>query len=336
MQKRSILIIITVSLVTVISALFFMTVFSGVELIGLPVTMYKWAEGSELTASEKIVLYMRMPAILMALIAGIGLSVSGGVMQSITHNDLVSPFTLGISAAAAFGASVCIISGNSYLHSNIGIIIGAFIASCLCVSLVYGLSAKTGTGASVLVLTGIAMNYLFSALSATIQFFAQEYKLGEIIQWTFGTFNKATWANVGITAVVVVFALLVYFMISLPLDAMANNNDEIVMSLGVNPQRIRIIAGLTAVFITATVISFTGVIGFVGLIAPHIARLIVGNEHRLFLPMAGITGACLLLYSDTIGKYILYPVALPVGIVISFVGVPVFIHLVLAARKRGA
>ena len=115
---------------------------------------------------------------------------------------------------------------------------------------------------------------------------------------------------------------------------MAANDDETVISLGINPAGIRLSAGLVSVLLTSTVISFTGVIGFVGLIAPHIARILVGNEHRIFLPMTAATGSCLLLYADALGKYILYPVSIPVGIIISFIGVPIFVHLILSMKRK--
>lgn len=334
-QRYKVILLLVLALFLAVSGLFFVTAFSDLSIKDIPVILMKYFQNMKMTAQEKIIFYMRMPVICMAIVAGMALSVSGGVMQSVTHNDLVSPFTLGISSAAAFGASVCIVFGNSILHSAAGLIFGAFVASCICICLVYGLSSLTGGAASALVLTGIAMNYFFSALSASIQFLAQEYKLGEIIQWTFGTLNKATWSTVGITSLVLLVGILVYYLFALRLDAMAINDDETVTSLGINPIRVRWIVGLVSVFLTATVISFTGVIGFIGLIAPHIARLIIGNEHKTFLPAAGLIGACLLTYSDVIGKYILYPVSIPVGIVISFVGVPIFIHLIIKMRERG-
>lgn len=334
-QKRKWGLIIGLFVFMVISGMFFSTAFSDLSMINIPVIISKYFSGIQLSAQEKIIFYMRMPTIAMAIAAGMALSASGAVMQSITHNDLVSPFTLGVSSAAAFGASVCIVWGNAMFHSTIGMIIGAFLASCVCIILVYSLSMLTSGAVSALVLTGIAMNYFFSALSASIQFFAQEYKLGEIIQWTFGTLSKATWTATGITFGVLFFSIIIYYIFALRLDAMAINDDETVKSLGINPEKVRWIVGFVSVLLTATVISFTGVIGFVGLIAPHIARMIIGNEHKTFLPASGIIGACLLLYSDVIGKYILYPVSIPVGIVISFVGVPIFIHLVIKMRRWG-
>ena len=167
-RKKQLFLVGGITLLSCFSALFFMTVFSDIPISHLPQLLIRFFQNENLSPQEKIILYMRMPTVLMTILAGISLSISGGVMQSITHNDLVSPFTLGISAAAAFGASLCIVFGGSVLHSTGGLILGAFTASCLCISLVYGLSFKTGSAASTLVLIGIAMNYLFSAGSAAI------------------------------------------------------------------------------------------------------------------------------------------------------------------------
>lgn len=334
-QRNKILFIVGLLLFLIFSGLLFLTAFTDTSVKDTFGILYKYFYDERMTGQEKIIFYMRMPTVLMAIAAGSALAISGGVMQSITHNDLVSPFTLGISSAAAFGASACIAFGGYVFHSTIGMIGGAFASSLVCISMVYGLSMYTGGAASNLVLTGIAMNYLFSAMSAVIQFLAQEYKLGEIIQWTFGTLNKATWNTVGITFVVLLVSAIIYYFFALRLDAMSINDDETVKSLGINPKNVRGIVGLVSVLLTATVISFTGVIGFVGLVAPHIARLLIGNEHKTFLPASGLIGAGLLLYSDMIGKYIMHPVIIPVGIVIAFVGVPIFIHLIIKAREKG-
>lgn len=249
-RKKQLFLVGGITLLSCFSALFFMTVFSDIPISHLPQLLIRFFQNENLSPQEKIILYMRMPTVLMTILAGISLSISGGVMQSITHNDLVSPFTLGISAAAAFGASLCIVFGGSVLHSTGGLILGAFTASCLCISLVYGLSFKTGSAASTLVLIGIAMNYLFSAGSAAIQFLAKEYKLGEIIQWTFGTFNKADWYSVASTSIICLISIIIYYILSLPLDAMAANDDETVISLGINPAGIRLSAGLVSVLLT--------------------------------------------------------------------------------------
>lgn len=285
-------------------------------------------------AINKVIMLLRLPRIILAMLAGIGLAVSGAVMQSLTRNYLVSPFTLGISSAAAFGASMSIVFGvGIFFQSEVGMISCAFIASCMCGCIVYGISRYIGLNPSSIVLVGIALNYLFSAMTATIEFFAKEHKLEAVVQWTFGSFNRATWDSVVIAFIVVVLSLLIFMLFSLKLNVMATNSDEMAKSLGINIDKVRIICGMVAILLTATIISFTGVIGFVGLIAPHIARLLIGDNHLYYLSFASVLGGVLLLFSDTIGKFILYPVNIPVGIVISFLGVPLFIHLILMKKR---
>lgn len=329
-------------LVTLLLTLFCAYCFSTIGMRNVSFTqplqaIANWSNGSLNAGSDaavnKIILLLRMPRILLALFAGVGLAIAGAVMQSVTRNYLVSPFTLGISSAAAFGASICIVFGSgAFFTSDIGIISCAFAASCGCGLVVYGISRQIGVKPSSIVLVGIALNYFFSALTATIEFFAKEHKLEAVVQWTFGSFNRATWDNVLLAGSVTVICFTVLMLYCLQLNAIASSDDETVKSLGVNPERLRTVIGLIAVFLTATIISFTGVIGFVGLIAPHMARFIIGSNHRFYLPFAALLGALLLLIADTAGKLILYPVNIPVGIVISFLGVPLFIHLILLKK----
>lgn len=300
-----------------------------------------WAGGrlgeGEHAAAYKIIVLMRLPRIVIAVIAGIGLAVSGVAMQAVTRNPLVSPFTMGISSASAFGASVCIVFGTGmFFKSEIGIICCAFLSATVCIMVVYGISSRAGMGPETVVLTGIALNYLFSALTSTIEFFAQEHKLAAVVQWTFGTFNGTVWRDVLFSGLFVLACSVLIMANYLKLNAMASGEDELVKSLGVNPERVRAVMCLASVFMTAAVISFTGVIGFVGLVAPHIARLLVGNDHRFLIPFSAVTGSMLLMVSDAIGKTILSPVSIPVGIVVSFLGVPLFINLILKGRRRNA
>lgn len=329
-------------LTTLLCAYFFSTL--GLHDAGLFQTLYaiiNWFNGTLDTsgnaAVNKIILYLRLPRILLALLAGVGLAAAGAVMQSVTRNYLVSPFTLGISSAAAFGASICIVfASGAFFTSDIGIICCAFLASCSCGLVVYGISRHIGVKPTTLVLVGIALNYFFSALTATIEFFAKEHKLEAVVQWTFGSFNRATWESVLITGGITLVCFAGLMLYCLQLDAMSSCDDETVKSLGIDPERLRTSIGLIAVLLTSAIISFTGIIGFVGLIAPHMARFIIGSSHRFYLPCAAILGALLLLASDTVGRLILYPVNIPVGIIISFLGVPLFIHLILSkAPKAG-
>ena len=338
-NKKKVLLIISVVFIMLVSAYVFTTL--GMKNISplqtfmaISKTFSGTLDNSADAASNKVIMLLRLPRIALAMLAGIGLAVSGAVMQSLTRNYLVSPFTLGISSAAAFGASMSIVFGvGIFFQSEVGMISCAFIASCICGCIVYGISRYIGLNPNSIVLVGISLNYLFSAMTATIEFFAKEHKLEAVVQWTFGSFSRATWDSVLITFIVIVLGLAILMIYSLKLNVMATNSDEMAKSLGININKARVVCGMTAILLTATIISFTGVIGFVGLIAPHIARLLIGDNHLYYLPFASVLGGILLLFSDMIGKFILYPVNIPVGIVISFLGVPLFIHLILMKRR---
>ncbi|MCC5911292.1 MAG: iron ABC transporter permease [Clostridiaceae bacterium] len=290
---------------------------------------------SSLTVQEKIILHLRIPRILMAILAGAGLSFAGTVMQAITRNPLVSPFTIGISSAAAFGASLAIVFGlGIYTSTSFGIVLTAFFFSLLCALLVYGISNKIGLTPETLILTGIALNYLFSAFTATIHFFSQEHQLASAVAWTFGSLNASTWEHVVYVMVVIVICFPLLYRQAWVFNAMASNEDELVQGLGINPAKNRAVAGILSVLVTASIISFTGVIGFVGLVAPHISRLIIGSDHRFLLPFSTAVGGLLVVLADTIGRVILSPVIIPVGIVVSYLGVPLFINLIIT-RKKG-
>ncbi len=287
------------------------------------------------SAKYKIILFMRLPRITMAVAAGIGMSVAGTSMQAITRNPLVSPFTVGVSSAAAFGASMCIVFAESiFFRSEAGIVLCAFLSAVICAAVVYAVSSRAGMSAETVVLSGIALNYFFNALTAMVEFFAEEHKLAAVVQWTFGTFNGVTWAETAIVCAFVLVCTTVVYYFRHKLNIMASGDDETAKSLGVNTSAVRAAVGLAAVLMTASIISFTGVIGFVGLVAPHIARIIVGGDHKFLIPFSAICGALLLMAADTLGRVILSPVNIPVGIIVSFIGVPLFIHLILKDGRR--
>ena len=290
---------------------------------------------SELSRDEKIILYLRMPRIVLALLAGMGLAVSGTIMQSITKNPLVSPFTIGISSAAAFGASLAIVFNIGIkTDTRIGIFLTAFSMAMLCGLIVYLIAARVGLSPETLILTGIALNYFFSALTATIQFFAREHQLSSVISWTFGSFNGANWQQCFLLLILLTLILPIFQLMANRFNIIANNEDEVVIGLGVNPKFLRILGGVLSVLISSAIVSFIGIIGFVGLVSPHIARLIVGSDHRYLILFSSISGGILLILSDTIGRVLLDPIIIPVGIIVSYLGVPIFINLIIT-RKKG-
>jgi iron complex transport system permease protein len=292
---------------------------------------------ADIPAVQIAVLYnLRPPRTIMAVVGGAALAAAGVAMQGITRNPLVSPYTLGVSPAAAFGASLAILLGltarpDSGRYWMVG---SAFVCGLGCALLVLGLSALRGVTSTMLILGGVALTYLFSALTATIQFVATEQQLAAIIQWTFGSLNGRTWDEVAIAGALAAVSLPVLQARAWALNAFAAGGDEVAASLGFAVARTRLIVTVAAVLATAAIVSFTGVIAFVGLVAPHIAPMLIGGDHRSLIPFAAIVGALLLLAADIVGRLAFAPIIIPVGIVLAYIGVPLFLHLLLSRRQE--
>jgi iron complex transport system permease protein len=282
-----------------------------------------------------VVWHLRLPRVVLAVIAGAGLSVSGAAMQAVTRNPLVSPFTVGTSSAAALGASIAILLGAGKGVCGVTLIIlGAFSTAMVCATIVFGLSRLRGNSPEALILAGIAMMYLFSALTSMIHFFASEEDLKAMVSWTFGSLSESGWRDIGLIAAIFVILMPPIMRLATDLNIMISSDDESSTSLGVRPSMIRTVVLVCTTLLTAVIISFTGIIGFVGLVAPHITRFIIGGDHRFLMPAAAITGSIVLVAADMAGRLILAPLILPIGIVVSFLGVPLFIYLMM--RKTGS
>jgi len=289
----------------------------------------------EVSSKVDIIVWdIRLPRIVLGIVAGAGLAISGAAMQGIMRNPLVSPFTIGISSAAGFGASVAIVLGAGMVGSGKYLIItNAFAFALLAAFLVYGLARIRGMRPETLILAGIALMYFFSAATSLLQYIATEQELHAVVHWLFGSLTGANWEN--ILVVLVIFFCCLPFLIkySWDLNAMVAG-DEVATSLGVNTRRVRTVCMALATLITAGIICFTGIIGFVCLVAPHITRMIIGADHRFLLPCSCILGGLLLLGADTIGRTAFQPTTIPVGIVVSVIGVPFFLYLILRTRKE--
>ncbi len=303
------------------------------------------------TATRQIVMQIRMPRVLAALLAGFALSVSGAVMQSILRNPLASPFTLGISGAAAFGAAFAIVvlgagsmvdAGSLYqdaaestrngLIMRLGdryLIMGsAFVFSLASTFFILAIARYRGVTPEVMVLSGIAIGSLFSAGVSAMQFLATEAELSAIVFWMFGDLGRASWQEVSMLAMVMVPVWMFFTLMSWNYKAL-QSGDEYAQSLGVNPFRIRLFGMLVASLATAVVVSFYGIIAFVGLVVPHIVRRFIGGDETFLIPAAALFGALFLLLSDTVARTVFSPVILPVGILTSFIGAPLFLFLLL-------
>jgi iron complex transport system permease protein len=302
------------------------------KVVGASLFPFLKIESSEF--AHTVFFALRLPRILMAVIGGIGFAVSGAAMQGIMRNPLVSPFTIGISSAAGFGASLGIVLNMGIIGSaNWIVVINAFLFAVLAAFLVYGIARFKGIHPETLILAGIAIMYFFSASTSLLQYIASDSQLKGVVHWMFGNLAIASYQNILIVSIVLLFSIPVIIKQSWHLNALADD-DETAVSLGVNPRRLRVIILILSSAVAAIIICFTGIIGFVCLVAPHISRLLIGNDHRFLIPLSAFIGALLLLTADTVGRTIVSPVEIPVGIVTSFVGVPLFLWLLIRKRTK--
>lgn len=299
----------------------------------------KWDENI-----RSIIWNIRLPQALAAIVAGAGLSVSGVVMQSILRNPLGSPFTLGISNAGAFGAAVSvIILGTGRMQSTVAnaVIINnpyltttvAFIFCLLATGVILLISRIRASSPEVMVLAGVALSSLFTAGTMFLQYFADDTQLAAVVFWTFGDVGRANWLELKIMTGVVLFATLFFTINRWDYNAI-DAGDETAKGLGVNVERVRTVGMVIAALVSAVIVSFLGVIGFVGLICPHMVRRIIGDDQRYLIPGSTLLGGILLLASDTAARLIVSPYVLPVSVLTAFMGAPTFIYLLLRGYRR--
>ncbi|MFP4508425.1 MAG: FecCD family ABC transporter permease [Candidatus Acetothermia bacterium] len=298
--------------------------------------------GKGTTMGRRIILNIRAPRVLTAVVVGSGLAVAGAALQSLLRNPLASPYTLGISHSAAFGAAFSVVvlgagsgggaEGNIVFNNPHITVLSAFGWSMLTVLIIIALGKFRNSSPVTLILTGIALGSLFTAGYTVMQYFADQSELSSIVFWTFGDVGRTNWPQLGIMAAAVAPAVAYFVYRGWSLRAMSSG-DETARSLGINPERLRIVGTLLAGLITALMVSFVGIIGFVGLVVPHIVRRFIGGEERYLLPASCLVGSLLLLGSDTAARTVAAPIVLPVGILTSFLGVPLFIYLVLRGKE---
>lgn len=296
-----------------------------------------------------IVLNFRMPRILLAVLTGVALAAAGAVMQGLLRNPLVSPFTLGLSSAASFGAALMIVLGPGvfgaffagsvvffgfeFTTKSLLLILSAFLFGWLSVIIVYMISRVRQTSQAVMVLAGVVIGYLFQAGLLALKYVSNDDALREIVTWMMGGMWGATWQTVCILTPVV---LLCFFLIerrAWDLNTLSSG-DDVARNLGINVDRFRITGLLIVSFAASACLAFTGIIGFVGLMAPHICRMLIGNDYRYLLPASALMGALILLISDTVARVILAPVEIPVGVIMYVLGGIFFLFLITKGHGR--
>ena len=294
----------------------------------------------------RIIWNIRIPRVIAAAIAGAGLAVSGLIMQPNLTNSMASPSTLGVSNAAVFGANLSIIAfaggflstGNNVANYATGAnpyatSLMAFIFSVISILIILGLCRVRSFHPGVVVLAGIALGAVWTAATTILQFYATDVGLSAAVIWNFGDLGRATYKTDLIMAVVVILSIIFFMIMSWRFNALLSG-DAAAKSMGIDVERLRFTSMLLASVITAVCVSFLGIIGFVGIICPHITKKLLGQDHRFSIPATALTGCILLLLADTLSRSIGNGSALPVGAITSLLGAPFFVAIILSRREH--
>ncbi|GEB33415.1 iron ABC transporter permease [Brevibacillus parabrevis] len=334
--KSKLLILTSLFLLLVLLTLY--AVSQGAVEVALPelLAILSGRASDEMTAY--IVYEIRLPRMVMSIITGVSLACAGAIMQAILRNPLADPFTLGVSSGAAFGAALAIVAGTSVFGINLVssgqwmIALNAFVFGCLAVGAVYGIAKLKNSSTTVLLLAGVAIGQLFSAGVSGLKFFSNNEALKDLVVWLMGGFWGAKWQVLHILLPLVIISLVLLLKYAWDLNSLCAGED-VARTLGVNVKQVRWVCLLLVTLMASVTIAFTGIIGFIGLVAPHISRIIIGTDYRFLLPCSCLMGALLLLLSDTAARMVLSPIEIPVGIITALFGAPFFVYLLLKKRK---
>lgn len=298
------------------------------------------------SANIRILWNIRIPRVLAAMIAGAGLAVSGLIMQTTLNNAMASPSTLGVSNAAVFGANLSIIAfaggflstGNNLTNYTLGAnpyatSLMAFIFSVLSILLILGLCRLRSFSPNVVVLAGIAIGSVWTAATTILQFYATDVGLSAAVIWNFGDLGRATYRTDAIMFAVVLAGLLFFCRMAWQYNALLSG-EAAAKSMGIHVDGLRFFSMLLASVITAVCVSFLGIIGFVGIICPHVTKRLLGQDHTFSIPVSALSGSLLLLLADTLSRSMGNGSALPVGAITSLLGAPFFIAIIFSRKEN--
>ncbi|MBE6520646.1 MAG: iron ABC transporter permease [Thermoplasmata archaeon] len=299
------------------------------EIIWQFITGHQPANASE-TLENSIIFDIRLPRIYVGILAGAGLAAAGVAMQSTLMNPLADPYTTGVSSGASFGATIGIVLEISLfgVSAQYTTVINAFVFSLIPMAMIILLSKARNGSPTTMIMAGIAIMYIFNAFTTLISLMAEPTKLEQLYRWTVGSLTFAGSSDVLVMAVFVIPGIVILQFLTSKLNILSTGDDT-AKSLGVDADRMRRIILLVVALIAAAVVSFTGLIGFVGLVAPHIVRIFVGPDNRFLLPASAAFGALLLIFADLVGRVIIAPAELQVGVVTAFMGGPLFLWLII-------
>ena len=329
----------TVLMVALAVVMFFLTLGVGTYKIGeweAIQVMFDHLSGNITDAKgDYYVWTYRVPRAIAAIVAGVGLAIGGVVMQNLLKNPLAEPYTMGVSSGAMFGVTLSIGLGISivpWFGEDIGNMINAFIFSLIPVAIILAISAFKKVTPTMMILVGIAVMYLFTSVTQIVLVTSSSETMTEIYSWNIGTLARADWDNLPMLTVMTFAISAAIYLLSRKLDVMYVG-DRSAQSLGLKVNAFRLTALVLTCLLTATIVCCTGTIGFVGLVAPHVARIFVGSTNRYLIPASAAFGAAFLICADTIAKAVGNGV-LPVGVISSLVGGPLFLYILVTQRKH--
>lgn len=290
-------------------------------------------EVADLTTPEYVVLDLRLPRIVVGIVAGAGLAVAGAVMQSTLMNPLADPYTTGVSSGASFGATVAMTMGISLASGTYSIIVNAFVFSLIPTVMILFVSRVKKASPTTMIMAGIAIMYIFNAMTTVLMLWADPNQLEEVYNWQVGSLSRVTWDGIPVMIAVTLIGIVIVQFLSRKLNVLATGDDS-ANALGVDANRMRMILLATVSLISAAIVSFTGLIGFVGLVTPHVVRIFIGADNRYLIPASAVAGAALLVCADLVGRVALAPVVLQVGVVMAFLGGPMFLWLMMRRNSN--
>ncbi|MBR4697028.1 MAG: iron ABC transporter permease [Candidatus Methanomethylophilaceae archaeon] len=289
------------------------------------------------TSQERLVDYviweLRLPTVVVGIIAGAALSVCGVAMQSILKNPLADPYTTGVSSGAGFGATLAIVAGATIADSEYAIVANAFLFSLIPTAVIMLITKLRGASPTTMIMAGIAVMYVFNAASTLMKLWGDPDSLAAILEWQVGSIGGIKWTSIPLMFVATVAGVVAIQLLSRKLNVLSVGDDG-AKALGIDVNRLRLVIMLVVALLAATIVSFTGLIGFVGLIAPHMVRIVIGADNRYLVPISAVLGAVILLAAEIAGKVLLSPAVIPVGVLTSFLGGPVFLWLLLRRNSE--
>lgn len=282
---------------------------------------------------DMIIVDYRMPRIIGGIIAGASLAVAGAAMQSTLMNPLADPYTTGVSSGASFGATMAMVLGVSIGSGSLTIVLNAFIFSLVPTAIIVMFARMKASSPTVMIMAGIAVMYIFNAMTTVMMLMADPNDLQAVYEWQVGSLGRMTWDGVPAMVGVTVIGVIIVQFLSKKLNVLAAG-DDMANSLGVSANNLRTIIMIVVALMAAAIVSFTGLIGFVGLVVPHVVRLFIGADNRYLIPASATFGAALLILADLVGRVVIAPATLQVGVITAFLGGPMFLWLILRKKSK--